>query len=294
MSRPIEAFRVRSARPEDAAVLLSQESDIPPEWHTWLADDAPNASVATLATDDQVMIGAIHMALLTPEEGCLEGAWVAPTARGRGVMTALVQHAVAWAHDQHADVIRGSAAADDTLLHSALQGNGFAQIGTFVPFAAPTAGARLDRAVTTLLHRPGPDAVDRLWAWLEHSNLVALVGGCYFEGDRAVALTDVALAGFLATGQVFTLEEFGTLQALLIAGPRQVEGGEIYAIRYLDGAVHGISRVAMYLRGQAAAAEFDHVEARPPDLRVLRDALDGAGYTGTGAPAQWLFAKSLG
>lgn len=293
MNPLIESFRVRPARPSDVDGVFALAGDAVPEWHAWLMDDASNALVATLTTSDQAIIGAIHMALLTPEEGWLEGAVVTPAARGRGVMTALVQQAVAWARDHHADVMRGNTAAEDTLLHSALQGNGFAQIGTCVPFAAPTARAKTDRAVLPLIQRPGPDALDRLWSWLEHSNLVALVGGCYFEGDRAVALTDAALEGFLQAGQVFTLEEFGTLQGLLIAGPRHVAEGEIYTIRFLDGAVHGIGRLAMYLRGQAAAADFDHVEARPPDLRVLRDALDGAGFASTG-DAQILYAKVLG
>jgi GNAT superfamily N-acetyltransferase len=294
MSRPIAAFRLRPARLADADAILAFAGAAQHEWLAWLEADAASATVATLNDAAETVIGAIQMVLPTPEEGWLEGACVVRRAEGRGVLTALVQHAGAWAKARGAEVVRGSAAMADDTMQGVLLGSGFAPIGTFILFAAPTAGAKTDRAVVPLIQRPGPDDLDALWTWLERSNLAALVGGCYFEGDRAVALTDAALEGFLRGGQVFTLTELGTLQSLLIAGPRHVEDGEIYTIRYLDGAVHGISRLAMYLRGQAAVAEFDHVEVRPPDLRVLRDALDGAGYTDTGDAPQIIYAKSLG
>lgn len=289
-------FHLRPAVPADTEAVLAlnhaiygDEDYLPGVWQEWLADDAS----VTVAMVDDTVVGIIHCALLNADEAWLEGVRVAPAMQGRGVATALVQQAIRQARGYQAAVLRASTEEANAAMQAVFLGSGFVQVGTYVHFVAPTEGATPDPPAVALIHQQTPDDMERLWAWLERSNIAPLAGGCYMEGMRALALTDDALSRFLAAGQVWTLEDYGELQALAIGGPRRRGDATRFSIRYLDGAVQGIGQLALHLRAQAADAGIARIDAHPPELLILRDALEGAGFSSAGRAPQWLYAQEL-
>jgi N-acetylglutamate synthase-like GNAT family acetyltransferase len=294
-------FALRSARPTDLDAALALLPLLTPDdetladaWATWLSEAEGALTVATM---DETVVGTIHCAQVSPDEGWLEALRIAPTLRERGLATALVRAGVLWAQAQGLAMVRASATSTDALMSGILTGSGFTQVGSFVRFAAPIAGARPDAFAAPRIRQPAPEEIDHLWDWLERSNVVSLTGGLYLAGDRAAALTDLALEGFLATGEVWTLEDHGTVQSLVIAGPHTPNSHETrLVLRYLDGAAQGIGQLALHLRTHAAS-EGDHyalVEARPIDLLIVHDALHGAGFTRVDDDVQWVYARALG
>jgi N-acetylglutamate synthase-like GNAT family acetyltransferase len=295
------AFTLRPARDEDTDAVLALclatvgvEDFIPSIWDDWLAEAG---DAVTVATSDDAVVGVMHLVMVTPEEGCIEGVRVAPAYQDRGVLSALIQHGVQQARERGAAVVRTATEDTNRAHQEVLLGAGFTQVGTFVRFEGPTLGAKPDLTLTGQIRHPGPEALEALWAWLESSSLsiAALSGGLLMEGDWPAALTDDALSRFLAAGEVWTVEDWGEMQSLMIAGPRQVTSEESrFTIRYLDGAVQGIGQLALSVRALAADEHFAEIDARPPDLLILHDALNGAGLTRTEPAIQWIFAKDLG
>jgi GNAT superfamily N-acetyltransferase len=70
------------APPADPAAL-------PPEWAEWSEEPGQRVSIE----DDGRVVGMLHVIVVGPAEGWLEGLWVQPAARGRGVGRRLVQEA---------------------------------------------------------------------------------------------------------------------------------------------------------------------------------------------------------
>ena len=70
------------APPADPAAL-------PPEWAEWSEEPGQRVSIE----DDGRVVGMLHVVVVGPAEGWLEGLWVQPAARGRGVGRRLVQEA---------------------------------------------------------------------------------------------------------------------------------------------------------------------------------------------------------
>lgn len=141
----------------------------------------------------------------------------------------------------------------------------------------------------------GAEDFERIWSWLEQSNLAPFNGGMEFTGWRARAMTEPGLRVYLAAGQVYLLEEWGTIQSFAIAVPRPAEEGSPthLEIRYLDGAADWISRLALVLREIAAEEESSRVTLWLPDLLILQDAMNGAGYTRPYDGVFWVYARIL-
>jgi GNAT superfamily N-acetyltransferase len=296
---PPFALRAAQTSDLDAVVLLDaltgpDDETLADTWPTWVGEG--NGALAVATVDDAV-VGATHCARVSPDEGWLEALRIAPALHDRGLATALVRAGTLWAQAQGMATVRASATSTDTTLVNILTGSRFVQVGSCVRFAAPVAGAAPDAYAAPRIRQPTLDDLDRLWDWLERSNLVPLTGGLYLAGDRAAALTDVALASSLAAGEVWTVEDHGTIQSLVIAGSWAVNSHETrLALRYLDGTSQGIGQLALHLRARAAQAgdRYSLVEARPTDLLILHDALNGAGFTRTDDAVYWVYAKNLG
>ena len=271
---------------------LTDVDDVGAVWDAWIAEPAGAVSVALV---DEQVVGLLHFLMVTPEEAYLDHMQVVPTFGDRGIATALVQHGIQQARDHAAAVVRSSTTDADRAMQGIYVGAGFVQVGSYVPFIAATAGAIADATLEEQIHQPGPAELDRLWEWLERSNIAPLVGGLLLIGEWPAALTDDALERALAAGHVWTVDGWGELQAVVIAGPPPQHGQALpYTIRYLDGTAQGIGQLALHLRALAATQGYDLIEARPPDLLIVHDALAGAGFTRTEDATRWLFAKDLG
>jgi len=64
-------------------------------------------------------------------------------------------------------------------------------------------------------------------------------------------------------------------------------------VRYLDGTADGLSRLCLALREVAGERGLARVNLWLPDLLILRDAMDGAGYERRGDEAMYVYARTL-
>ncbi len=290
----MEAIAVRSATLADAPALgaLAEPDDyIPNVLDEWLTDES---GAVIVAESDGTPVGMAHIVMAAADEAWLDGVRVRPDDRQRGVGGALARRCLVWARERGASVVRCCVTGGNTPSQRMIERAGFSAIGAYVPFEAPAAGAETDPRHDYAVSQPGPDALDRLWAWLERSNVAPLVGGLLLPGGIGVALTDERLASALAERSVWLAEAWGETTALAIADARRPSGRpELFSIAYLDGAADAISRLALVLRSVAAARGYDAIDARPPDLLIVHDALAGAGFARMDSDTHALYAADL-
>ncbi|SRR5579884_850205 len=299
------AVEIRPAQPKDKEPVLafSRQSFewgdyIEHVWDDWISD--PTGELVVAVRDDvpaapEVPVGVAYVTMLTETEAWYQGVRVAPEMRRQGVGTALTRHCAHRARDLGAEVVRALVEGSNVASQTMMQRAGYAQVGAFAIFTAETAGVTEDQREGPLVSQPGPDRLDAIWSWLESSNLASLNGGLLLNGWRGVALTDERLNYALAEGCVWLLEEWGNIQALAIAAPRQTnEQQTIFSTQYIDGTAEGIGRLMLYLRAHAAGQGFATIDVRPPDLLILFDALNGAGFERRDEHGMWIMALELG
>lgn len=290
---------IRPAQPADKAPVLAfcQQTFawgdyIDRVWDDWIATPDAELAVVTLA-DAPVGVGFVM--LLSPDEAWYQGVRIAPAARRQGIGAALTRHCLHRARELGAHVMRTIVANDNGASQAMMRQAGMATVGTYVPFTAPTTAITPDARLGPRISQPGPARLEAIWSWLEHSNLAALTGGMLLDGWRAQALTDERLNEHLVAQNVWLLEEWGEIQALAIAAPRPTtDEGVIFTTHYIDGAADSIGRLLLHLRGVAATKGCDTIEVRSPDLLILFDALNGAGFTREDEDAYVIFAAELG
>lgn len=283
---------LRQARTDDILAINALWPDhdlLLPNLPHWMRD--PNGKVIVATTDERI-IGMVHYALVTPTEAWLDAGHVTPAWEVRGVALALYQRVLELVREDGAEIARSSVVDGDERARHVLQQAGFAQIGAYVVFAGETGNATPDPHYSAQIRQPGIAELDTLWEWLERSNVASLTGGLVLDGEVGRGLSDTLLAAALEAQQVWLLEGWGEIQSLILTGQH---GGtsvsDIFTISFLDGTAEGISRLASHLRAKAFALGCTLIEARPPDLLIIHDALNGAGFVRTSEQAQLLYAK---
>ncbi len=141
----------------------------------------------------------------------------------------------------------------------------------------------------------GAEDYERIQAWLAQSNLAPFNGGLQFGWWRAWALTEQSMRDYLAEGAVWLLEEWDTIQAIAIihAVISEELPPEMLQVRYIDGAAGSISMLALALREIAQEHGLPKVELWLPELLILRDAMNGAGYSRDGEETMLVYARNL-
>ncbi|HEX9057631.1 MAG TPA: GNAT family N-acetyltransferase [Ktedonobacterales bacterium] len=296
MDEPIQAegaseLEVRPARPGDRDAVLafcahtwSDGDYIEYVWDDWLADDRGVLLVGLL---DGQPVAINHLQMVSDDEAWLEGMRVDPRYRREGFGRILTSRTLVAARERGASVARLITSSDNLASQGMITRFGFVRVAEMVRYRGP-AFTTDDTTPTAALARPGVDDFERLWEWLEQSNLAPLTGGLEYGDWQARALTEPLLRGYLASGQVRLIEEWDTIQALAIVTPPAEDtsdsgdsggSGEMPTldVRYLDGQADAIGRLALALRAEAAA-HYGRVELWLPDLLILHDAMDGAGY----------------
>lgn len=297
MDEPIQAegaseLEVRPAQPGDRDAVLafcahtwSDGDYIAYVWDDWLADDRGVLLVGLL---DGQPVAINHLQMVSDDEAWLEGMRVDPQYRREGFGRILTSRTLVAARERGASVARLITSSDNLASQGMITRFGFVRVAEMVRYRGP-AFTTDDTTPTAALARPGVDDFERLWEWLEQSNLAPLTGGLEYGDWQARALTEPLLRGYLASGQVRLIEEWDTIQALAIVTPPAEDtsdsgdsggSGEMPTldVRYLDGQADAIGRLALALRAEAAAAHYGRVELWLPDLLILHDAMDGAGY----------------
>jgi ribosomal protein S18 acetylase RimI-like enzyme len=301
-----EELLVRSARPDDREAVLAfcahtwSEGDyIESVWDDWVADERGAFLVAEL---NGRPVGIVHMRLLAEDEAWLEGIRVDPALRQQGVGRMLVSRAMVAARDAGASVARLFTSATNIASQRLVAKFGFTRVAEVVQYDASVASADTttpgqDESVPAgaRLSTPGVMAFERIWEWLEQSTLSPFNGGLEFLGWVARGLTEPALREYLAAGNVWLLEEWDTIQALAVAvtGEPRHDGRRRLDVRYIDGLSEAIGRLALALRQPAREHGATSVQLWLPDLLILVDAMNAAGYTRDEEGAMWVYAREL-
>ena len=129
---------------------------------------------------------------------------------------------------------------------------------------------------------------------MEQSNLTPFNGGVEIHHWAGRGVTEPTLREYLAAGNVIELEEWGEAQALAIVTEDHdhADHAELET-RYIDGLSDAIGRLALLLRGEANRRGMERVWLWLPDLLILRDAMDGAGYARGDEDPMWVYAREL-
>jgi ribosomal protein S18 acetylase RimI-like enzyme len=294
------AIEVRLAREDDREAVLAfcartwDDGDyIQFVWDDWLRDSSGALLVATLGGRP---VGLAHLRMLSAEEAWIEGVRVDPEARRQGVARHLVSRTLVTARERGASVARYLTSAENDASQQLFARFGFLRVAEIIHYTASALEtAERDQGALPLT-RAGSQDSERIWAWLERSNLAPLNGGLEIHEWAAQALTEARLREHLAAGRVWTLEEWGTIAALAIAEsvagePDNPDDPPILAVWYIDGTADTLGRVGMALREMAAGQGLPRIELWLPDLLILRDAMDGAGFAA--GSVMWVYARAL-
>jgi ribosomal protein S18 acetylase RimI-like enzyme len=278
--------QVRAARAADKGAVLafcergSPEGDyVAVTWDAWL-EDADGALL--VAEEAGQPVGVAHLRMVAEREGWLEGLRVDPERQRHGTGGRLVAAVLEAARGRRAEAVRLFTSSDNASAQHVFERAGFQQVAVFVFYEAEAVEGAIAAALEGGATLRAAHAADRdaLWAFLRASNLVPLNGGLLLEKWHARALTPHVLLERLEADAVRVLEAWGTVQGMAVLERRQeTRHGPTLRVQYLDGTAEGIGRLALALREEAARASLDRVVVRIPDLLILHDAMDGAGYT---------------
>jgi ribosomal protein S18 acetylase RimI-like enzyme len=293
-----ESIEARPAREDDRDAVLAfcartwDDGDyIQYVWEDWLQDASGALLVATLAGRP---VGVAHLRMMSPDEAWIEGVRVDPEARRRGVARVLISRTLVTAHERGATVARYFTSSDNVASQQLFDRFGFTRVAEVLHFTADALSADEREGEEIALKRAAADDGERIWEWLERSNLAPLNGGLEIREWAARALTQSRLRAHLAAGRVWTLDELGGLAALAVV--ERVEGESdnpddppTLSARYCDGSADALGRMGVALR--ALAQDLPRVELWLPDLLILRDAMDGAGFSAH--EPMWVYSREL-
>jgi ribosomal protein S18 acetylase RimI-like enzyme len=294
--------KIRAATEKDKAAVLdfcergSEEGDyLAATWEAW-REDADGALL--IAEESGRPAGVAHLRMLSAQEAWLEGLRVDPDDQGRGIGGLLVQAVVDAARTRGATVVRLFTSAENGPAQRLFERTDFEQVALFMPYeaAAEEGAAAAAVAAGATLRAARPDERDALWSFLLASNFVPLNGGLLIEGWVARALTPAILHERLTANAVRVLEAWGTIQGMAIITRRaESRRGPTLLVEYIDGMAEGIGRLALALREEAVHANLQRVVVSVPDVLILRDAMDGAGYAqgGHAEGGIWCYARRL-
>jgi ribosomal protein S18 acetylase RimI-like enzyme len=295
-----ETIEARPAREDDREAVLAfcartwDDGDyIQYVWEDWLRDASGALLVATL---DGRPVGLAHLRMMSADEGWIEGVRVDPEARRRGVARVLISRTLVTAHERGATVARYFTSSDNIAAQQLFNRFGFVRAAEVLHFTADALGADQREGEEIALTRAAEEDAARIWDWLEGSNLAPLNGGLEIHEWAAQALTESRVREHLAAGRVWTLDELGALAALALV--ERVEGESDnpddppnLTVWYCDGSADALGRMGVALRALATAQDLSRVELWLPDLLILRDAMDGAGFSAH--EPMWVYTREL-
>jgi ribosomal protein S18 acetylase RimI-like enzyme len=323
MGEQTEAVIVRLARPDDREAVLAFCQDIwdgtdyiADVWEDWLTAES---GALLVAASEERPVGLIHLAMPSHEDAWLEGIRVNSSVRRQGMGRVLTLQALVVAREQGAKVARLFTSSENLAAQELVTRRfGFqkvAEVGRYTgralesgsdpdadalleteesvpgthqePAAEPPLGPRLLLA--------GAEDYTRLRDWLKQSNLAPANGGLQFGGWRAWTLRDADLQDYLVNGEAWLLEEWGVIQSVALVRDvgREMSPLATLQVRYIDGTAGGISTLALVLREIAQERELEQIELWLPDLLILQDAMNGAGYSRSSHEKMWVYQRSL-
>jgi ribosomal protein S18 acetylase RimI-like enzyme len=276
-------IEIRPARSEDREAVLAfcvntwEWGDyIEYVWDEWLNDPQGKLFVATM---DGQPVGVAHVRMLNKTEAWLEGMRVDPAFRGQGIATALYDAQVTEAKHRGATTARLITDSTNTAALHLLDRGSMRRVGAFTLFQALpviTPPKRLYGLETPVLATAAD--IDDIIDYLNVSNIFPAVGGLYYEGFTAYAITGELLSEKVSAQHLYILRRWDRLDGLAIAEPREGHRGKHLSLGYIDGTTESISLIAYALRRRLPELGLESVFANVPDLIMVRDAFIGAEY----------------
>jgi ribosomal protein S18 acetylase RimI-like enzyme len=304
-----DALMVRPARPDDRGAILALcdrvwggDDYIRDVWESWMREEADGAGALLVAERAGVLLGIMHMRMVSDDEGWIEAIRVDPDARRQGIARTLTSRALVSARERGAAVARLFVDADNVASQTLVARFGFTRIAELLRYQAPALEPGTKTGSSAQVATASEDDFERIWAWLEQSTLTPFNGGVEMADWAARAITEPLLHAHLVAGNVRLIEEWETISALaILAEPALAQGpgaepdeARALEITYLTGSSEGIGRLALALRSTAFERDLAEVKLWLPDLLILRDAMDGAGYAiPEGDEPLYLYAREL-
>ena len=296
--RPTELI-VRPARAEDREAVLAfcahtwEDGDyIADVWDAWLHD---TRGILLVGAAGDRPVALAHVAMLSDDEAWIEGVRVDPAERRQGIGRVLISRSLVAARERGANVARFFTSATNIASQQLFAGFGFVRVAEMVQYEAnPATTNETARESGVTVSTPNDDEFEGIWEWLTQASLLPLTGGLEFLSWSARALNEPHVREYLAAHQIWLLREWGTIQALAIAVAATGEENEpVLQVRYLDGNADALGRMGVVLRQHAVERGFARVTLWLPDLLILHDAMDGAGYTRPVDFAMLVYARDL-
>ena len=160
---------------------------------------------------------------MSADEAWIEGVRVDPAMRRQGVARVLISRSLAAAHERGATVARYFTSSHNLISQQLFNRFGFTRVAEIVHFTGESLGADEREGEDISLAQAGVQDSERIWTWLEQSNLTPFNGGLEVHEWAAQALTESRLHEHLAASRVWTLDELGGLAALAIVERVEVE-----------------------------------------------------------------------
>src|SRR5712692_3471138 len=274
---------VRPARPEDREAVLAfcrqtwEWGDyIEYVWDEWLHDAR---GVLFVVTVEGKPAGIANMRMLNETDAWLEGIRVDPAHRQQGLAAALHEATLAEAMRRGATNARLITESVNTRAISLVERSFVRRMGAFGLYhatpeiAPPKRQYSLDAPQLATLAD-----VDDIIDYLNTSNIFPAIGGLYYQGFTAYAISASLLEAKVSAQQVYVLRRWNRLDGLAIAEVREGRRGSHLSIGYIDGTTESISLIAYALRSKLTGMGLGRVSANVPDLMMVRDAFVGAEY----------------
>lgn len=282
-------LEVRRAREEDRAAVLAfcqqtwEWGDyIEYVWEQWLHDQRGALFVATM---DEQPVGVAHLEMLNASEAWMEGMRVDPQFRKHGVASALFDAQISEATRRGAAIARLLTDSTNTAAIRLIERSKMRRTGSFAPYHAfpidALAGRQrgLDAPVLAT-----PADLDEVIEYLNHSNILPIMGGVYYRGFTAYSLTRELIAEKIDARQVYLLRRWQRVDGLAIAEVRERRDEKVCSLGYIDGATaDSIGLIAYALRAMLPDLGVNKAWANVPDLLIVRDAFAGAEYEWDGS-----------
>ncbi|HET8679541.1 MAG TPA: GNAT family N-acetyltransferase [bacterium] len=250
--------------PSDAAAL-------PPEWADWAEEPGQRISVE----ENGRTLGTLHVAMVGSDEAWLEGLWIQPAARGRGVDRRLFEEAATLAAGYGATVVRTAAAAGESAVLAIAESMGFAHCANAAVGIAEIASGAISVPGGVRVTEGRPAEVAAIIGAIGASEYLGAWQGLVPLGWRFRKVRPELVRGLVKDGRMLRSGE--TVEGVAAFAVR----GETAVVSFLDGA--HVHRQALY----AAVAE----RARAAGARrTVLFAPDTEGWTGIRAafvPHSW-------
>lgn len=162
---------IRPARPEDVAAIVPWTTDtfhwgdyVPDRLPSWIED--PDSEALVYVDEDGVPIALVHVAMLSPTEGWMEGARVHPTQRRRGLGGALNDAGCEWAAKRGARVMRLTTETDNSAARNQVLALGYRVVARWVYAEYDVDPTHRAPAPYRLRPAPGSDAEAAWLSWV--------------------------------------------------------------------------------------------------------------------------------